>query len=330
MKKLIFAVVFFASVAGAQDLKLWYEKPAAEWVEALPVGNGRLAAMVFGGTENERIQLNEGTLWAGGPYDPSSPEALEALPEARRLIFAGQYRDAHDLIGWKMMARPLEQMQYEPVGDLKLSFPGHAAMTGYRRELDLDTAVVKVSYTAGGARFVREIFSSPVDQVIVIHLTADTPGRINFTATMATPQQATVEAQPPATLLLRGVNGDSRGIKGALKFEARVRVLTQGGKTTAEKRSVVVSGADSATLLIAAATSYKNYKDVSGDPEALTQAYHISCDTKTPSLNFANCDTFKRSVGSSGAVSTFFKASLILISFSFLKSSSTTVIKLLF
>jgi alpha-L-fucosidase 2 len=281
MKKLIFAVVFFASVAGAQDLKLWYEKPAAEWVEALPVGNGRLAAMVFGGTENERIQLNEGTLWAGGPYDPSSPEALEALPEARRLIFAGQYRDAHDLIGWKMMARPLEQMQYEPVGDLKLSFPGHAAMTGYRRELDLDTAVVKVSYTAGGARFVREIFSSPVDQVIVIHFTADTPGRINFTATMATPQQATVEAQPPATLLLRGVNGDSRGIKGALKFEARVRVLTQGGKTTAEKRSVAVSGADSATLLIAAATSYKNYKDVSGDPEALTQAYLAKAGRKT-------------------------------------------------
>jgi alpha-L-fucosidase 2 len=179
-------MVFLASTATAQDLKLWYEKPAAQWVEALPVGNGRLGAMVFGGTENERIQLNEGTLWAGGPYDPSSPEALEALPEARRLIFEGKYREADDLIGRKMMARPLQQMQYEPVGDLKLSFPGHGAMAAYRRELDLDTAIVRVSYTAGGVKFVREIFSSPVDQVIVIHLTADKPGQINFSARMAT------------------------------------------------------------------------------------------------------------------------------------------------
>ncbi|MGP8225593.1 MAG: glycosyl hydrolase family 95 catalytic domain-containing protein [Terracidiphilus sp.] len=281
MNKLFLTVLFLASTATAQDLKLWYEKPAAQWVEALPVGNGRLGAMVFGGTEDERIQLNEGTLWAGGPYDPSSPEALEALPEARRLIFEGKYREADDLIGRKMMARPLQQMQYEPVGDLKLSFPGHGAMAAYRRELDLDTAIVRVSYTAGGVKFVREIFSSPVDQVIVIHLTADKPGRINFSARMATPQEATVAAEPPGTLVMRGVNAEAKGIKGALKFQARVRVLTQGGKTAAEKDSVAVSGADSAILLIAAATSYKNYKDVSGDPEALTLAYLAKAGRKT-------------------------------------------------
>jgi len=149
MNRLFLAIVFLASNAAAQDLKLWYGEPATQWVEALPVGNGRLGAMVFGGTENERVQLNEGTLWAGGPYDPSSQEALEALPEARRLIFAGKFREAHDLIGREMMARPLQQMQYEPVGDLKLSFPGHGAMAEYRRELDLDTAIVRISYTVG-------------------------------------------------------------------------------------------------------------------------------------------------------------------------------------
>ena len=281
MNRLFLAIVFLASNAAAQDLKLWYGEPATQWVEALPVGNGRLGAMVFGGTENERVQLNEGTLWAGGPYDPSSQEALEALPEARRLIFAGKFREAHDLIGREMMARPLQQMQYEPVGDLKLSFPGHGAMAEYRRELDLDTAIVRISYTVGGVKFVREIFSSPVDQVIVIHLTADKPGQINFAAMMATPQKATVEAESPGTLVMRGMNGDAKGIKGALRFQARVRVRTRGGKTTAGKDSVAVNGADSAVLLIAAATSYKNYKDVSGDPEALTQTCLAKAGRKT-------------------------------------------------
>ena len=256
-----------------QDLKLWYDKPAGQWVEALPVGNGRLGAMVFGGVDQERLQLNEGTLWAGGPYDPSSPEALKALPEARRLIFEGKYGEAHGLIGGKMMAHPLQQMPYEPVGDLKLTFPRIGDVAEFRRELDLDAAIARVTYTVGGVRFVREVFSSPVDQVIVVHLAADKPGQLNFTAAMATPQKATVEAQSPDTLVMGGVNAEAKGIPGALKFQACVRVLTQGGRTTVGKDNVSVSSADSATLLIAAATSYKNYKDVSGDPEALTQAY---------------------------------------------------------
>jgi len=259
--------------ASAQDLKLWYDKPATQWVEALPVGNGRLGAMVFFGVDSERLQLNEGTLWAGGPYDPSSPEALQVLPEARRLIFEGKFGEAHGLIGEKMMARPLKQMPYEPVGDLTLSFPRNGDVSGYRRELDLDTAIARMTYTVAGVKFIREVFSSPVDQVIVVHLTADQPGKIDFTAAMTTPQKATVEAASPGMLVMRGVNAEANGVPGALKFQARVRVLTQGGKITAGKDSVSVSGADSATLLIAAATSYKSYKDVSGDPEALAKAY---------------------------------------------------------
>src|SRR3990170_3198126 len=127
--------------ASGDDLTLYYTRPAAEWVEALPVGNGRLGAMVFGGIHQERLQLNEDTLWAGGPYDPANPEALAALPEVRRLINSGDYAAAQTLASQKLMARPLRQLPYQTVGDLMLSFPGGDAVLDYRRELNLDTAV---------------------------------------------------------------------------------------------------------------------------------------------------------------------------------------------
>jgi alpha-L-fucosidase 2 len=264
-----------------EPLSLWYRRPAKEWVEALAVGNGRLGAMVFGGVTRERLQLNEDTLWAGGPYDPNNPEALAALPEARRLIFQGKYADAHKLVGEKMMARPLRQMPYQPVGDLLLTFPEVKTVSDYRRDLNLDTAVAAVSYGAGGVRFTREVFSSPVDQVVVVRLTADRPGQVSFTAGMKTPQKANVRAEAPATLVMSGVNGEAQGVAGALRFQARVRVLAEGGKTSAEGEAVTVSGADSATILVAAATSYRSYKDVTGDPEALTKAT-VAAATRKP------------------------------------------------
>src|SRR5689334_615285 len=126
-----------------ESLLLWYDKPASEWTEALPIGNGRLGAMIFGGPASEQIQLNEDTLYAGSPYDPNNPEALKALPEARRLIFEGKYKEAHDLVGAKMMAQPIKQMPYEPLGDLKLSFANHDNITFYRRQLDLNTGIAR-------------------------------------------------------------------------------------------------------------------------------------------------------------------------------------------
>ena len=253
-------------------LSLWYRRPATRWVEALAIGNGRLGAMVFGGIVHERLQLNEDTLWAGGPYDPANPEALGALPEVRSLIFEGKYGEAHKLIGQKMLGRPSSQMPYEPVGDLVLTFPEVNAVENYRRDLNLDTAITQVTYSAGGVTFTREAFSSPVDQVIVVRLSADRPGQITFTAGMETPQKAAIETQSPDTLVMRGVNGEARGVPGALTFQARVRVLAQGGTTVAGKDTVVVQGADSATLLIAAATSFKSFKDVTGDPETRCKA----------------------------------------------------------
>ena len=185
------AITFIGKAGPPENpLTLWYRQPAQEWTEALPVGNGRLGAMIFGGVARERLQINEDTLWAGGPYDPDNTNAFAALPEARKLIFAGQYAVAQKLASEKMMAKPLKQMPYETVGNLFLEFPTPATVQNYRRELNLDTAVASVHYTANGVHFKREIFSSPVDQVIVVRLTADKPGQISFTAEMNTPQKA--------------------------------------------------------------------------------------------------------------------------------------------
>jgi len=264
-------------------LTLFYTNVAVKWTEALPIGNGRLGAMVFGGAGREHLQLNESTLWAGGPYDPSNTNALAVLPEVRRLIFAGKYDEAHKLVGDKMMAVPLREMPYQTLGDLYLNF-GTNAVQNYRRDLNLDTAVASVSYTANGVHFKRELFATPVDQVIVIRLTADQPGQISFTASLGTPQKAVasvemstikktegktpVVVEYPSGLVLQGMGGDARGIPGAVRFQARVRVSATGGTVSADTNTLTVARADAVTLFIAAATSYKNYHDVSGNPEA--------------------------------------------------------------
>jgi alpha-L-fucosidase 2 len=284
-------------------LSLWYRAPAAdrpltprpagpnaaaEWVRALPVGNGRLGAMVFGGVVHERLQLNEDTLWAGRPYDPVNPDAKAALPEVRRLLIERRYSDAAALASQRVMAKPLAQMPYQTLGDLGLTFADVDAVERYRRDLDLSTATAHVSYTVGGVTFDREVFASAPDQVIVLRLTASRPGRISFEARLRTPQRATVEATADGDIVMRGVNGDGRGatadgqpMTGALRFESRVRVLTTGGTRSPAGDAVVVRGADAATLLIAAATSYRRYDDVSGDPAAAVAAALGPASVKT-------------------------------------------------
>ena len=270
-----------ASQPGADewsDLKLWYRQPAAEWNQALPVGNGRLGAMVFGGTAQERIQFNEETLWSGGPYDPSRDGGAEALPEIQRLIFAGEYAKAHDLFGRTMMGIPYEQMKYQPLGDLLLVLPGHESVDDYRLELDLDAAIVTVTYRVGEVTFTREIFSSPVDQVIVVRMTADRPRQISFSATLHGARNQAhsnygtdyfwMDGLPPEGLLLTGKNSDFLGIEGKLRYEARVKARAEGGITEVDYRTLSVDSADAATLLIAAATNFVDYEDVSGDPRA--------------------------------------------------------------
>lgn len=252
-------------------LRLWWDKPAVKWEEAVPIGNGKLAGMVFGGPAHERIQLNEGTLWAGGPYDPVNPEAKDALPEVRKLVNEGRYREAAGLISAKVMAKPLGQMPYQTVGDLLLEFPTSAGVENYRRGLDLDTATATMSYTSGGVPFTREVFASVPDQVIVVHLKAGKPGALSFSAGMKTAMKAAVATEGADTLVMNGTGGDHVGIQGRIRYQSRVKVMASGGKVAAENGRVAVTGADEALLLISAATSYLKYDDVSGDPEALAK-----------------------------------------------------------
>jgi len=276
-----------------QPLLLWYRQPAVKWVEALPLGNGRLGAMVFGGVPQERLQLNEDTLYAGGPYDPDNPGALAVLPEVRRLIFAGQYSQAQSLAS-NMMAHPLRQMPYETLGDLLLTFPEAHSVTNYRRELSLGTAIADVSYTADGVSFDREIFCSAPDNVIVVRLSANKPHSISFTCAMKSPQKATVQSVGSNTLVMAGTNGAAQGIQGALTFQTRTVVLQKGGTITRSPDSLSVAGANSATVLIAAATSYRNYHDVSDNPQKLTETFIQKAIEKDTLLRMRHVADYQR------------------------------------
>jgi len=223
---------YAAGVVWAQSgpLVLWYEKPAAKWTEAMPIGNGRLGAMVFGGTAKERVQMNEDTLWFGEPHDYSHPGAVKYLPELRRLLFEGKQREAERLAMEHFMSVPLRQAPYQPCADLFLEFPGHDRFAGYRRKLDLDRAVVKVRYEVNGVTFTREVFASYPDQVIVMRIAADKPGQVSLLATLDTVhEEKQLVPNGEGLLVLRGrVRKEHRGynriIENPLRFEARLLV----------------------------------------------------------------------------------------------------------
>jgi alpha-L-fucosidase 2 len=259
-----------SSRRAPHPLTLWYRQPAREWVEALPVGNGRLGAMVFGGVAHELLQLNEDSFFSGGPYDPNNPDAFAALPEVRRLLFAGRYVEAEALANAKLMARPLKQMAYQPVGNVLLGFPGLDLPTAYRRELDLDAAIARTRFLSAGVEHVREVIASPVDQVIAVRLRASRPGRIAFDLSIDTPHVGAAIVAENDTAVLSGIGPTQQGVAGALRFEARVRILVSGGSRSVQDRTLMIREADEAVLLIAAATSYRRYDDVTGDPAAIT------------------------------------------------------------
>ena len=248
---------------------LWYERAASEWTDALPLGNGRLGAMVFGAPLSEHLQLNEATLWTGGPYEPINPEALSHLAEVRALIFAGRYDEAEALANDKLMARPHLQMSYQPAGDLRVELEETAAVTDYRRGLDLETATAFVEFHAGETSYRRESFCSAVDGVLVLRLTADRPGGVSCVVRLDSEQQGAGDAPDGRTLRFRGRNRGAHGVEGALRFTVAGRVLAQGGTTEASTTAIKVEGADSVTIIVDAATSFRRFDDVSGDPDAL-------------------------------------------------------------
>ncbi len=183
---------------------IWFCQPATNWNEALPLGNGRLGAMVFGGVNEERLQLNEDTLWSGAPHDYNHPGAFEHLAEIRKLIAEQKFAEAEKLGNEKILGIPKGQASYQPLGDLKLIFPHHGEVTDYRRELDLRNSIARVSYQVGGVRFTREVFISYPDQVMVVRLTCDQPGGLNFDLALSSPHPITTSAQPEGQLTMRG------------------------------------------------------------------------------------------------------------------------------
>ena len=248
-----------------EPLTLWYRRPAKEWLEALPLGNGRLAAMVFGGVATERLQLNESTVWAGGPYTPANPQALAALPEIRRLIFAEKWGEAQALIDSHFLGIPAPELPYQTVGSLTLEFPSFESASDYRRELDLNTAIAHTSYTANGVRYTRECFISAVHQILVLHLTADKPGQISFEAAFDSPQKSDLTTPDANTIALHGISSDMNGVKGAVHFQALARAKAESGQARAENGRLAITGADAVTLLVSIGTSYQNYRNVAGD-----------------------------------------------------------------
>ena len=261
------------AVAPAEPLTLWYRKPAKKWeTEALPVGNGRLAAMVFGGVNNERIQFNEETVWDGVPTDYTNPQALEALPEVQRLLFKGENKKAVAIANEKMMGDPRRVKSYQTLADLLLDFDDVDRVSNYRRDLDLTTAINRTQYTIDGVEHIREVFVSEPDQVIVVHLKASQPGSVNFTARLAR-AKATTESTPDNRLVLRGKLGVS--------YEAQLRPMVSGGSVTATDGKLKVSGANEVTLLIVGATSYNSATDISGDATARCEKYLAAVDGKT-------------------------------------------------
>ncbi len=249
------------------NLVLWYQKQSEEWTDALPVGNGRLGAMVFGGVKRERIQLNEESLWDGGPRDANNPRALEALPEVQQLLFDNKNEEATQLASETMHGIPERIKSYQSVGDLFLEFAHSDCVTEYRRELDLNTAVAKTTYRVGETNFTREVFATAVDNLIVIRVECDTPGQLAFDATMTREQDATVEVIADNLLRLDGQTGDD----GVLRFSAYLQVQIESGIVQAEADRLSVRDADTVALFLAAATSYINQEDASGDPRVLCE-----------------------------------------------------------
>jgi alpha-L-fucosidase 2 len=253
-----------AQSATAESNCLWYKQPAAKWTEALPIGNGRMGAMIFGGVPDERIQFNEDTLWQGQPHDYARVGANTNLPEIRKLLFDGMPTEAGEMARETFLGDPPRQKAYQPFGDLHIHFMGFTNVTDYRRELNLDTAVAGVTYREGEVVYQREAFASYPDKVIVLHFTADRPGAISFTLRMDSPHtNSQTKALAPDTLALTG-----QVETGGLTFEARVRVVHDGGQMAASGGVLTVKNANAVTVLLSAATSFKNFQDISAAPDA--------------------------------------------------------------
>jgi len=273
MKRLLIYVLALCTLPlPAQDYRLWYDKPAMTWTQALPVGNGTIGGMVYGTPAVERIQLNEETIWAGQPNQVVNPEAKASLPQVRQLIFEGRYKEAETLANQKVMPMAAGKnmgMPYQPFGDLYISMPGHAAYTNYERLLDLENACALVRYEVGGVRYEREVIT-PLGghPVIAVRLTASEKGKITFTANMTSPHENVLISSEGQEAVLLGVSSKHESLKGKVRFQGRMAVKTVGGRAACKDGIISVTAADEATVYLTIGTNVRSYKDISGDEVA--------------------------------------------------------------
>ena len=296
MRKLLTCFILIFAIhcsAFAGGYRLWYPRPAQTWTQALPIGNGVMGGMVFGSPAVERIQLNEETIWAGQPNQVLNPDAKEALPVVRQLIFNGRYKEAQELANQKVMPIGAGQnmgMPYQPFGDLYIAMPGHASYTDYERQLDIENARSVVCYTVDSVRYEREAIAPLGSKVIAVHLTASEPGKITFVASFSTPHTdvltgclAPVSNLPSGAAYLHGVSAKHENLKGKVRFMGLLTAQTEGGQVSVADGQLSVTDADEATIYVSIGTNVVDYHDISGDEEAqslqrLTEATVLGYD----------------------------------------------------
>jgi len=267
-----FGVQTAASKGG--PLKLWYDKPASNWNEALPLGNGRIAAMVYGDPAKETLQLNESSFWSGGPSRNDNPNGLVGLDSIRQALFAENYKLANNLSNKYLTAPKLHGSKFQNVGELNLAFEGNTSVTEYYRELDLENAVFTSTFVKDGVTYKREVFSSQPDQVIVVRLSASKPGMLSFTASLNGGQlQKTSVALTDNTLEMTGLSGNHEGVTGQVKQTTRARISNVGGSLTKTEKTIQVVNANEVVILISIATNFVDYKTLTADQTAKCVQY---------------------------------------------------------
>jgi len=293
MKKTIAIIGLFVSAncfsQNKMGLKLWYTSPSGKiWENALPIGNGRLGAMVYGNVEKEIIQLNEHSLWSGSPNRNDNPMALDSLALIRQLIYDGKRKEAERVVNNSIITKKSHGQKFEPLGSLQLAFVGHDNFSNYRRELDIERAVIKTSYAVGDITYTREALASFPDRIVVMRLTASKQGSISFTTSFTTPQKrATIKTSANKELTISGTTSDHETVKGMVNYKGIVRMKLESGTLTANDTALTIKNANAVTIYISVATNFNNYHDISGDEnrratDYLNKAYSKSFAAMLP------------------------------------------------
>jgi len=283
MKKLFIVSLLLVTISGfsqtRQGLKLWYTQPSGKtWENALPIGNGRLGAMIYGNPDKEIIQLNEHTVWSGSPNRNDNPLSLDSLAIIRQLIFEGKQKDAERIANRVIITKKSHGQKFEPVGSLQLAFEGHNNFSNYSRELDIERAITQTTYTVGDVIYTRQAFASFPERIVIMRITASQPGSISFTASFTTPQKRTTIKTIPSVsdlkeLTISGITSDHETVKGMVKFKGIVRIKPEGGSLMGNDTSLTIANANAVTIYISIATNFNNYKDISGDENKRASDY---------------------------------------------------------